>query len=237
MDQVVSLLPEMRELAEFCDVFCDPLGFSVDQTRRIFERALQEGYRLKIHAEQTAYLGSVEMAAALGAVSADHLDYVSDAGMVAMAESGTVAVLLPGVTFHLMEMTPKVDEEITEKAFLPTMARRLIQSGAPVGLATDYNPGSCRTQSMQAVMWCAARLFRMTYAECINASTINAAHALGLGHELGSLEPGKRADLILCDCAAHGELINNFGVNLVDTVIKDGRVVVQEGVRTYRSPV
>ncbi|MFQ5691726.1 MAG: imidazolonepropionase [Nitrospinota bacterium] len=231
VDRVISLLPEMRELADFCDVFCDPLGFSVAQTRRIFERALKEGYRLKVHAEQTAWLGGVEMAAGLGAVSADHLDYVSEAGMAAMAESGTMAVLLPGVTFHLMEMTPKAEGDAPQKPFLPSLARRLIESGAPVALATDYNPGSCRTQSMQAVMWCAARLFRMTYAECINASTINAAHALGLGKEIGSIEAGKRADLLICDCAAHGEMIDNFGVNLVDTVIKDGRVVVRGGVR------
>ena len=164
----------------------------------------------KVHAEQTAYLGGAELAADLGAVSAEHLDFISAEGIEKMAASGTVAVLLPGVMYHLMEFTKKIP------------VRQMIEAGVPVAFATDYNPGSCRTQSMQMILQAGARLFRMSYAEVLNASTINAAYALGLGHRKGSLEAGKDADLLLLDCSSHGVLVDNFGVNHVRAVVKAG---------------
>ena len=130
-----------------------------------------------------------------------------------------IGVLLPGVTYHLMEFK----KEIAVKA--------MIDGRLAIALATDYNPGTCPTQSMQAILETACRLYRLTYAQAINAATINAAFAIDRGHFIGSLAPGKRADMAIYNCAEHGNLINNFGINHVHTVIKNGQVVVHKGQR------
>ena len=171
--------------------------------------------------------GGAELAARLGASSADHLDNVSDAGIDALARSGVVGVLLPSVTYHMMEMTPKLDGQAlipAAKPYWPLLVRKMIDRGMRLALSADYNPGTSPTPSMQAVMQLAARLYRLGYAEIWHMATINAAHALDRGADRGSLEPGKRADVVVWQVPEHGMVINRFGTNLVDAVVKDGRV-------------
>ena len=153
-------------------------------------------------------------------------------GFAAMAKAGTAAILVPGVTYHMLEMTPSLQDgalEPAEKPFMPQMARRAIDSGCVVALSTDYNPGSCPTLSMQTVMQAAARLYRLNYAEIWHMVTLNAAVSLGHGHDRGSIEPGKRADIVLWRVAEHGMVIHRFGSNLVDRVLIGGKTVVQSG--------
>jgi imidazolonepropionase len=183
-------------------------------------------------------IGAAELAARLGATSADHLDHVSDDGIRALAESGTVGVLLPGVTYHMMEMTPKVEGDrlvAASKPHWPLLVRRLVGAGVRLALSADYNPGTSPTPSMQAAMRLGACLYRLGYSEVWHMATINAAHALDRGDDRGSLESGKRADLVIWRVPEHGMVINRFGVNLVETVIKDGRVVVDGGKLSGRS--
>jgi imidazolonepropionase len=233
VDLVIDTMPEARRHAEYCDLCCDPNCFTTDECRRMAKAALALGYRLRVHADQNGPVGAAELAAELGASSADHLDHVSPAGMRAMARRGTVGVLVPGVTHHLMEMTPRPDGRRllpAQSPFWPRLVRRMIAAGIRLALAADYNPGSSPTQSMQAVMQLAARLYRLGYAETWHMSTINAAWALDRGEDRGSLEAGKRADVVVWTVPEHGMVINRFGVNLVDIVMKDGRVVVERGV-------
>jgi imidazolonepropionase len=228
----VSGLAEAAKLAPFCDVSCDPLCFTFDECLQVGEAARSAGMRIRVHADQFGDARGALLAARLHAASADHLDYASDAGFRAMAEAGTVATFLPGVTLHLCEMTPRFLPEglgDAEKPFLPLVVRRAIEAGVTVALSTDFNPGSCPTQSMQMVMALAARLFRLGYAEIWNMCTLNAARSLDLAGDRGSLEPGKRADVVIWKVPAHGLVINRFGVNLVETVIANGRIVVEEG--------
>jgi imidazolonepropionase len=225
-------LEEAAKLARFCDVSCDPLCFTFDECLQVGEAARAAGMGIRVHADQFGDARGALVAARLHAASADHLDYASDAGFRAMTEAGTVATFLPGVTLHMCEMTPRfVPEGIgdAEKPFLPLVVRRAIEAGATVALSTDFNPGSCPTPSMQMVMALAARLFRLGYAEIWNMCTLNAARSLDLAHDRGSLEPGKRADVLVWNVPAHGLVINRFGVNLVDTVVANGRIVVEKG--------
>lgn len=216
-----------KRLAEFFDIFCDPLGFDIYETRNLLTAAEELGFKLKIHAEQTGWMGGSFVAAAFKVTSADHLDYINQRGIKKMADAGVIAVLLPTVTFHLMEMVanPKKKNTIA-KPFWPSKVSKMIKAGIPIALATDYNPGSSPNLSMQMVMQCAARLYRMSLAQIINAATINAAFAVDRGEKIGSLESGKQADIIICDCPSHENLIDSFGHNLVETVIKNGKIVV-----------
>lgn len=230
VDLVVHTLPRARRYAEYCDMWRDTVGFTEDECVRIAEAARRFGFRLKLHADQVGPAGGAELAARLGATSADHLDYISARGIRAMARRGTVGVLLPAVTLHMLEMTPKVEGgrlRPAAKPFWPALARRMIDGGMCLALSADYNPGTSPTPSMQMVMQLAARLYRLGYAEIWHMSTINAARALDRGDDRGSLEPGKRADLVIWRVPEHGMVINRFGVNLVETVIKSGRVVVE----------
>jgi imidazolonepropionase len=224
---VIDTLPAARRWAEYCDVWCDTIAFTAEETERIARAARALGYRLRLHADQVGDAGGAALAARLGASSADHLDNVSAAGIDALAQSGVVGVLLPGVTSHMMEMTPKLEGGKlvpAAKAFWPELARRMIERGMRLALSADYNPGTSPTPSMQSVMQLAARLYRLGYAEIWHMATINAAHALDRGADRGSLEAGKRADLVVWRVPEHGMVINRFGVNLVDVVVKDGRV-------------
>lgn len=200
-------------LAEFCDVFCEEGVFSVDQSRRILCAAKEKGMKLKLHADEIVSLGGGELAAELGAVSADHLMAVSDEGVSQMSQKGTVAVLLPATTFCLMA-----------KQYAP--ARKMIREGVPVALASDFNPGSSPVNSLQVVMGIACRQLKMTPAEVISAVTINAAHAIGRAADVGSIEKGKKADMAVFDAPTYQYLPYRFGTNLVETVIKNGRVVI-----------
>jgi len=237
VEMALDSLGEAARLARYCDVTCDPIGFSFDECLRVGEAARALGMRVRVHADQFGDARGALLAARLHAAAADHLDYASDEGLRAMAQAGTVATFLPGVTLHMCEMTPRFAAgglEAAEKPFMPLAVRRAIEVGAVLALSTDYNPGSCPTPSMQMVMALAARLFRLGYAEIWNMCTLNAARALDLAHDRGSLEPGKRADVVIWNVPAHGLAINRFGINLVDTVVANGRVVVEQGRKSKR---
>lgn len=211
-----EILPELAGLARFCDIFCEDHVFSVAESRRILERARELGYELKVHADELEALGGAELACELGAVSADHLGCISDQGIKDLAASSTIAVLLPGTSFYL---------NLAKRA----PARRLIEAGAAVALATDLNPGSCLTESMPAILTIACTQLRMTPAEAIAATTLNAACAMGLGADRGSLEPGKLADFTLWDAPSWRYIPSHFGVNLIHSVFKRGQLVVHDG--------
>jgi len=196
----------------FCDVFCEDGAFSVEQSRRILQKARELGMGLKIHTDEFKALGGTALAVELGATSADHLACTPDEEIRLLADSETVGVLLPGTPFGLAE-----DHYAA--------ARKMIDAGVAVALATDLNPGTCYCESMPFIMALACRHMGMTPAEAIVASTINAAHAVGLGHEVGSLEVGKKADLLILDSPDYRHLSYRFGGNLVQTVIKAGHVV------------
>lgn len=232
LEQAIEALPQASRLARYCDVSCDPACFDFDECIKVGEAARALGLGIRVHADQTGDANGALLAARLHASAADHLDYANDAGLRAMAAAGTVATLLPGVTLHLCEMTPRWSGSKlgdAEKPFMPRVARRVIDSGAIVALSTDYNPGSCPTPSMQMVMQLAARLFRLGYAEIWNMCTLNAARSLDLAADRGSLDAGKRADVVIWSVPSHGMVINRFGVNLVDTVVAGGKVVVKGG--------
>ncbi|MDH4300143.1 MAG: imidazolonepropionase, partial [Dehalococcoidia bacterium] len=210
---VLGMLERVKTegLAEYCDVFVEVGAFSPSEARTILEQAKKHGLKLKLHAGEFNDIGGAELGAELGATSIDHLDYISERGIELMAEKKIIAVLLPGVPFHLM----------TDR-YAP--ARKLIDAGVPVALATDFNPGSCPTLSMQMIIALACRQLKMTPAEAINAATINAAYALDRGDKVGSIEVGKRADTMVLDIPHHRQLPYWFGVNLVTTVVKNGVV-------------
>jgi imidazolonepropionase len=208
-----EMLPEIArcDLARFCDVFCETGVFDLQESERILARARDLGFQLKLHADELTPLGGAELAARLGATSADHLLCITDAGIDALAASGTVATLLPGTAFFLgMPYAP---------------ARKLIERGVPVALASDCNPGTCPTENLPLVGAMACTQMKMLPAEALTALTVNAAAALGCSDRLGSIEVGKQADLIICDVPDFRHLFYHFGVNHVWRVIKRGRVV------------
>lgn len=198
----------------FCDVFCEEGAFDLEQTRLILERAASYGYRLKVHADEFAGLGGTKLAVELGAVSADHLVQTPDEDIVALGRGNTVAVGLPGTPFGLahQEYTP---------------AKRILASGGALALATDCNPGTCWCESMQMVIALACRYMGLTQGQALAAATLNAAYAIGRGDEIGSLEAGKQADLLLLFPDDYRQLGYRFGSNLVKTVIKKGVVVAE----------
>jgi imidazolonepropionase len=200
-----------RRLAAFCDVFCEKGVFTVDQSRKVLEQAKALGMRLKIHADELHASGGAELAAEVGAISAEHLVKTTDDGIMAMARKDVVGVLLPGTPYSSMS-----------KDYAD--GRRLIDLGVPVALGTDLNP-NCWNESMQFTISLACHKMRMTPAESITAATINAAAALGLEKRVGSLEVGKRADIVVMDIGSHAQLPYRFGTNLCSVVVKDGRVV------------
>lgn len=219
LDLVIEeMLPQVVEqkLAHYCDVFCEEGVFSIEQSRRVLTAARAAGLELKLHADEIVPLGGAELAAELGAVSADHLLVISERGIEKMAAAGVIAVLLPGTTFYLRE-----------KHYAP--ARKMIDAGVPVALATDFNPGSSPNNNLQLVINIACLYLRMTPAEVINAVTINAAHALGRAVKIGSIEENKLADLVIFDAPNYDYLAYRYGTNLVETVIKNGTVVVEGG--------
>ncbi|UCD22262.1 MAG: imidazolonepropionase [Chloroflexota bacterium] len=210
---VLDMLEQVRAegLAEYCDVFVEVGAFSPTEARIILEQANKQGLKLKLHAGEFNDMGGAELGVELGAASIDHLDHISERGMELMSEKKTIGVLLPGVPFHLMT-----------NRYAP--ARKLIEAGVPIALATDFNPGSCPTLSMQMIIALACRQMKLTPAEAINAATINAAHALDRGDKVGSIEVGKRADIIILDIPNHQQLPYWFGVNLVAKVVKNGAI-------------
>ena len=199
-------------LARFCDVFCERGIFSPQESRRVLEAGVRHGLAPRLHADEFEDSGGALLAAELKALSADHLIAVSPRGVEALAAAGVTAVLLPGTSFFLMK-----------HRWAP--ARRLIEAGVPVALATDCNPGSSHTESMPMVVTLAVFELGLSVEEALTAATLNAACALGLGAEIGSIEPGKRADLLLLDAPNLLHLAYHFGINPVAAVVKGGRVV------------
>lgn len=209
---VQKMIPEIvaRGLAEFCDVFCEKGVFEVEQSRRILLAAREAGMRLKVHADEIVQLGGAELAAEVGAVSADHLLKASDDGLEKMIKAGTIATLLPATAFSL-------NTDYAE-------ARKMIEMGLPVALATDFNP-NCANESLFFTMALACYKMKMTAREAISASTINGAHALGRGDQVGSIEVGKRADILVMSCPNPEYITWRFGMNLTHTVISGGEVI------------
>ena len=200
-----------KKLARFCDVFCEQGYFDLDETGSVLGAARKWGMDLKVHADELTPMGGAELAARLGAVSADHLEHVSVRGIAAMKEAGVVAGLLPGVSFFL------------NHGYAP--ARALIDAGVAVAIASDFNPGSCMSWSMPMMMTIACTQMQMTPEEAITASTLNGAAALRLSGEIGSIEVGKRADIIIADVPDYRFLAYHFGTNHVRTIIKNGTIL------------
>jgi len=200
-----------RKLAEFCDVFCDRGYFSPDQSRRILNEAARLGMKIKVHAEELGPSGGADLAAELHAVSVDHLEHITQQGIDGLKKSGVVATLLPGVSFFL------------NHGYAP--ARALIDSGVPVAIASDFNPGSCMSFSMPLMMTVACTHMKMSPEEAITSCTLNGAAALGLSSRVGSIEVGKDADIILYDIPNYRYLAYHFGANHVATVIKHGTIL------------
>lgn len=200
-----------KVLAEYCDVFCEKGVFSVEESRRILLRARDWGMIPKVHADEITPLGGAELAAEVGATSADHLVYPSRKGMAAMKKAGVVPVLLPGTSFFL------------SSRYAP--AREMIARGLPVALATDHNPGTCTIEGLPVVIGLACLRLKMTPEEALIAATRNAAKAILREDVIGSLEPGKQADLLLLDIPDYREIPYRFGTNPVGMVVKKGKVV------------
>ena len=215
-----KIIPEIRKegLAEFFDVFCEEGVFSLEDTRRLVKAAKNAGFKIKVHADEFSSLGGTELAVEEGAVSAEHLINITERGIQKLAQSQTAAVLLPAVSFFLM---------LEKRA----PARKLIEEGAVVALATDFNPGSSMTESMLFVLQLAVFTLRMGIEEAVNACTANAAFALDRHESVGSLEKGKKMDLILCDAPNYPSIVYHLGINPIKHVIKNGKIVVKDGQR------
>jgi imidazolonepropionase len=214
-----EMLPRVAndQLAEFNDVFCERGVFTPEQSRKILEAGKRYGLVPKIHADEIEPYEGAELAAEVGAISADHLLRASDKGITAMAEKGVIGVLLPGTAFFLM----------TEAA----NGRKMIDLGLPVAISTDCNPGSSPTVSTPLIMNLACLHMGLTPAEVITAATINAAHAINRAQTIGSLEIGKKADVLIANVPNYMLMQYHFGINHTDTVIKNGQVVVLGGKR------
>lgn len=197
-------------LADAVDVFCEGIAFSPEETRAVFAAAKGKGLAIKIHAEQLSNLGGAALAAGMGALSADHLEYLDEAGVIAMAKAGTVAVVLPGAFYFLRE---------TQQPPIELLRRH----GVPIALATDANPGSSPLTSPLLVMNMACTLFRLTPEEALAGLTRHAAQALGLGDEIGTLEAGKACDLTIWDIERPAELSYRIGFNPLHARIWNGQ--------------
>jgi len=215
---IQEMLPKVveLELAEFNDVFCEKGVFTPEQSRRILEAGKTLGLTPKIHADEIEPYKGAELAAEVGAISAEHLLVASDEGIQQMAEAGTIAVLLPGTAFFLRAPFAR--------------GRLMIDEGVPVAISTDFNPGSSPTMSLPFIMNLACMHMGMTLEEVLTATTINAAYAINRGAQIGSLEADKQADVILLDVANYKQLQYFYGMNHTNTVIKNGRIVVQNGI-------
>ena len=201
-------------LAEFCDVFCEEGVFTAQESRTILEAGLAHGLRPKVHADEIAAIGGSQLAGDIGAISAEHLIVCPPEGIRSLAAGGTVACCLPATSFYL------------GAAYAP--AREMIRAGVPVAVATDFNPGSCPGSSLQLAMNIACLKYRMTPEEVLTAVTLNAAAAIGRAGTIGSVEPGKQADLLLWNAPDLDYVCYRFGSNLVGTVMKKGRIVHEE---------
>ncbi len=213
--ELFKMLPVIKEknLAEFCDIFCEDEVFSVEESRKILSEAEKNGFMLKIHADEIVSLGGAELAGEVGAVSAEHLMAVSDEGIKSLKENNVIANILPATSFNL------------GKTYAPV--RKMINEGVDVAVSSDYNPGSCPCENMQLVMQICSSQLKMTPTEIFKAVTINAAKAVKKEKIVGSLETGKQADFIIYDTDNINYIFYNFGINHVKDVFKNGKQVVK----------
>ena len=210
-----EMLPSLAAdgLASYCDVFVEQGAFTLEEGRRVLLRAKELGLGLRLHVDQLTAGGGAELAAEVGAASADHLEHVTQAGLEALLEAGTIPVLCPLVPLFLRE-----EQEAP--------GRRMIDEGLPVAIATDFNPGSCNCMSLfETLSWAALR-YSMETAEALTAATLNAAASVGLAGDRGTLEPGKRADLLVVDLPDERHIVYELGRNPVRACVKNGRVVL-----------
>lgn len=213
---IEEVMPDVakEDLADFCDIFTEEGVFSIDQSRRLMEAAKEMGLMVKLHADEIVPLGGAELAAELGAVSADHLLQASDQGIRMLAEKGVIATLLPATAFSLKEPYAR--------------ARKMIEEDCAVALATDFNPGSCFTNSIPLLFALATIYMDMSIEEAITALTLNGAAALKREKTVGSLDIGKKADIIILEYPDYRFLNYHFGVNIVDKVFKNGDLVYKK---------
>ena len=202
-------------LAEFADIFCEKDVFTIEQSRRYLQAAREQGFKLKIHADEIVQFGGAELAGELHCVSADHLLQASDAGIRAMADAGVVATLLPLTAFSLRETFAR--------------GREMIDAGCMVALATDLNPGSSFSASVPLLFALACIYMKLSPEEAVTAFTINSAAAIDRADRIGSIDVGKQGDLVLLQFPSYKFLPYHVGMNIVDTVIKQGEVVVKNG--------
>ena len=214
-----EVVPEIasRRLAEFCDVFCEKNVFSVAQSRRLLTKAAESGLKSKLHADEIVRLGGAELAAEIGAASADHLLNASDEGLRAMAAAGVVATLLPATAFSLREPYAR--------------GRFMIDAGGAVALATDFNPGSCFSESIPLVAALAALYMNLSPEEIVTALTLNGAAAIGRAQVAGSLDPGKQGDVVILENPSYRFIPYHIGVSTVEKVIKRGVLVFDKSKR------
>ncbi|MCT4564222.1 MAG: imidazolonepropionase [Maledivibacter sp.] len=215
IEEVLPIVQE-RNLADFCDVFCEKNVFSIEQSRRLLLKAKEMGMKSKLHADEIVRLGGAELAAEIEAVSADHLLQASDKGIKAMAEKGVVATLLPGTAFSLKEEFAR--------------GRFMIDNGCAVALATDFNPGSCFTESIPLIISLATLYMKMTPEETITALTINGAAAINKADEIGSIDVGKKGDIVIHEFPSYKFLPYHIGVSTVEKVIKNGIMVYDRNI-------
>lgn len=200
-----------KQLAAFCDVFCEKGYFELEESEQLLKEGKKWGMLPKIHAEELNSLGGAQLAARVGAISADHLEKIDDAGIAALRDANVVGTLLPGVSFFL------------NHGYAP--ARKLIDSGVAIAIASDFNPGSCMSFSMPMMMTIACTQMRMSPEEAIVAATLNGAAALNMSSTIGSIEVGKNADLIVADIPDYKFLAYHFGTNHIVTTIKNGTIL------------
>ncbi|MGT2933348.1 imidazolonepropionase [Streptococcus catagoni] len=219
LDLIINeMLPKVKEenLAEFCDIFCEKGVFTAEESYELLSKAKELGFKLRIHADEIESIGGVDVAADLGAVSAEHLMMITDHGIERLKEAKVIGNLLPATTFSLMEDT-----------YAP--AKKMIEAGMAITLATDSNPGSCPTANLQFIMQLGCFMMKLSPVEVLNAVTINAAYSVQRQQEVGSFDPGKKADIAIFDAANCDFPFYFFATNLIDQVYKSGRLVVDQG--------
>ncbi|MCQ8213441.1 imidazolonepropionase [Cetobacterium somerae] len=211
--KVIKMLPIIKDknLAEFCDIFCEHGIFSIEQSRKILKEAKKFGFKLKIHADEIESIGGAELAGELETTSSEHLMAISDEGIIALKNNGVIANILPGTSFYL------------KKEYAPV--RKMIDYGVQIALSTDYNPGSCPTENLQLIMQIAALYLNMSPIEVIKAVTINGAKSLNKEKQIGSIEIGKKADLVIFNSKSLEYILYHFGINHTKMVIKNGDIV------------
>jgi len=221
INEIIGALPMIKEkeLAEFCDVFCEEGVFSIEETRKILNAAKDLGFKVKIHADEIVTLGGAELSAELGAFSADHLMAASEKGMEDMAKAGVIADILPATSFNL-------NKEYAH-------ARQMIEKGVAVALSTDYNPGSSPTENLQLAMQLGSLKLKMTPKEVITAVTVNSAYSVDRGKKIGSITKGKKADFVIFDTPNLEYILYHFGINHTKDVYKNGIQVVADGKIIY----